>query len=96
MGKGNWIATVHLLKAAAKSHRLDEAQLRKRAATRGDALVEIKAGDAVTHVTLGWQVEKYVSKKAEEPKKKPAVAKKPAPAKAAKKPAAKSKPVKKK
>jgi len=95
MGKGNWVATVHLLKAAAKSHRLDEAQLRKRAATRGDALVEIKAGDAVIHVTLGWQVEKYVSKKAEEPKKKPA-AKKSAPAKAAKKPAAKSKPAKKK
>ncbi len=95
MGKGNWIATVHLLKAAAKSHRLDEAQLRKRAATRGDALVEIKAGDAVTHVTLGWQVEKYVSKKAEEPKKKP-TAKKSAPAKAARKPAAKSKPAKKK
>jgi len=88
MGKGNWIVTVHLLKAAAKSHRLDEAQLRKRAATRGDALVEIKAGDAVTHVTLGWQVEKYVSKKAEEPKKKP-TAKKSAPAKATKKPAKK-------
>ena len=89
MGKGNWVATVHLLKAAAKSHRLDEAQLRKRAATRGDALVEIKAGDAVTHVTLGWMVDKYVSKKAEEPKKKPAAAK------AAKKPAAKSKPASK-
>jgi DNA gyrase subunit A len=91
MGKGNWVVTVHLLKAAAKSHRLDEAQLRKRAATRGDALVEVKAGDAVTHVTLGWQVEKYVSKKTEEPKKKPAAAKKSAPAKAARKPAAKSK-----
>ena len=93
MGKGNWVATVHLLKAAAKSHRLDEAQLRKRAATRGDALVEIKAGDAVTHVTLGWMVDKYVSKKAEEPKKKPAAARKPA---AKSKPAPKSQPAAKK
>jgi DNA gyrase subunit A len=92
MGKGNWIATIHLLKAAAKSARLDEAQLRKRAATRGDALVEIKAGDAVISVTLGWMVDKYVSKRPEEPKKKPAAAKKPAPAKKpAAKPAAKAK-----
>jgi DNA gyrase subunit A len=93
MGKGNWIATIHLLKAAAKSARLDEAQLRKRAATRGDALVEIKAGDAVTSVTLGWMVDKYVSKRPEEPKKKPAAAKK---ASGKAKPAAKAKPAKKK
>ncbi|MBI5294008.1 MAG: DNA gyrase subunit A [Chloroflexi bacterium] len=92
MGKGNWIATIHLLKAAAKSARLDEAQLRKRAATRGDALVEIKAGDAVTSVTLGWMVDKYVSKRPEEPKKKPAAAKKPE----AKKAAGKAKPAAKK
>jgi hypothetical protein len=59
-GKDNWVATIHLAKAAAKSHRLDEAKLRKRAATRGEALVEIKAGDAVTGVTLGWMVDRYI------------------------------------
>jgi DNA gyrase subunit A len=81
MGKGNWIATLHLLKAAAKSARLDEAQLRKRAASRGDAIVEVKPGDAVTGVTLGWMVDKYVTKKIEEKKKK----EKPEPARPAEK-----------
>jgi DNA gyrase subunit A len=35
-GKDNWVATIHLAKAAAKSHRLDEAKVRRRA-RRGDA-----------------------------------------------------------
>ena len=59
-GKDHWVVTEHLLKAAAKSHRLDEAKIRKRAATRGEALVEVKAGDAVTGLTLGWMLERYV------------------------------------
>ena len=95
MGKGNWIATLHLLKAAAKSARLDEAQLRKRAATRGDAVVEVKPGDAVTGVTLGWMVDKFVTKKVEEKGKREAKKEaKPKPAakkSAPKKPAAKVK-----
>ena len=91
MGKGNWVATLHLFKAAAKSARLDEAKLRKRAATRGEAVVEVKPGDAVIGVTLGWMVDKFVTKKIEEKGKKEAkkkdTVKKPAPAK----PAAKAK-----
>ncbi len=87
-GKDHWVVTEHLLKAAAKSHRLDEAKIRKRAATRGEALVEVKAGDAVTSLTLGWMLERYVrlekenggaSKKAPSGKKAP-VEKKAAPA----------------
>jgi DNA gyrase subunit A len=87
MGKDHWVVTVHLIKAAAKSHRLDEAKIRKRAATRGEALVEVKPGDAVTSLTLGWQLERYVKLEKENgtkksaPKRKAATAKKAAPAK---------------
>ena len=60
VGKGTHVITLHLLKAAPKMTRLDEAGLKKRAATRGDAVVEIKPGDAVLGVTDGWMVEKFV------------------------------------
>ncbi|MDP3183972.1 MAG: DNA topoisomerase (ATP-hydrolyzing), partial [Anaerolineales bacterium] len=69
MGKPNAILTLHLLKAAAKQSRLDEAPLRKRTAVRGEAVVEVKAGDALVGLTEGWMVERYV-KKMEEKKKK--------------------------
>src|SRR5574340_515857 len=59
-GKDHWLATIHLAKAAAKSHRLDEAGLRKRAATRGEALVEMKPGDEVKSVILGWKFGRYI------------------------------------
>jgi DNA gyrase/topoisomerase IV subunit A len=60
-GKPNHVATVHLLNLAPKSTRLDAAPVRKRAAVRGESAVEVKAGDTVTAVVMGWEVENYVS-----------------------------------
>ncbi len=60
MGKPNAIVTLHLLKAAPKMVRLDDAPLRKRSAVRGEAVVEVKAGDAVLGLTEGWAVERFV------------------------------------
>ena len=62
MGKPNTIVTLHLLKAAAKQSRLDEAPLRKRSAVRGETVVEVKPGDALVGLTEGWMVERYVQK----------------------------------
>jgi len=59
-GKPNLVATVHLLELAPKSTRLDAAPVRKRAAVRGDSVVDVKAGDMVTAVVTGWEVENYV------------------------------------
>ncbi len=59
-GKPNSMVTIHLLKAAAKSARLDEAGLKKRAATRGDLVVEVKPGDAVLGLTAAWSVERFL------------------------------------
>jgi DNA gyrase subunit A len=59
-GKPNSMVTIHLLKAAAKSARLDEAGLKKRAATRGDVVVEVKPGDAVLGLTVAWAVERFI------------------------------------
>lgn len=59
-GKPNSMVTIHLLKAAAKSARLDEAGLKKRAATRGDVVVEVKPGDAVVGLTAAWSVERFL------------------------------------
>jgi len=61
MGKANTIVTLHLLKAAAKMARLDDAPLRKRSALRGEALVDVRAGDALLGLTEGWAVERYVT-----------------------------------
>ena len=70
VGKGTHIVTLHLLKAAPKMTRLDEAGMKKRAATRGDAVVEVKPGDAVLSLTDNWVAGRYlaVSEKLEEPK----------------------------
>ncbi len=68
-GKANVIVTIHLAKAAPKMTRLDAAPLRKRSAVRGDAVVEVKPGDAVLGITEGWVLERFV-KKVEEKKKK--------------------------
>ncbi len=59
-GKKNDIITMHLFKAAPKMARLDAAPLRKRAAVRGEAVMDIKSGDAVLSVTEGWVLERYV------------------------------------
>ncbi len=59
-GRGNTTMILHLAKAAPKSHRLDEAAIRKRTATRGDHLVEVKTGDAVVALSQPWSVERFV------------------------------------
>jgi DNA gyrase subunit A len=59
--KPNHMATIHLSKGAPKSTRLDAAGLRKRAATKGDVLVDVKPGEEVVSVNVGWTVEKFVA-----------------------------------
>ena len=39
---------------------LDAAPLRKRTAARGQAVVDVKPGDALVGVTQGWAVERFV------------------------------------
>jgi DNA gyrase subunit A len=58
--KPNHMATIHLTKGAPKSTRLDEVSIRKRAATKGDVVVEVKPGEEVVSVNVGWTVEKFV------------------------------------
>ncbi len=81
-GKPNYVATVHLLNLAPKSTRLDAAPVRKRAAVRGDSAVDVKAGDTITAVVMGWEVENFVAVSAKKEVKKAAAkaspAKKPA------------------
>ena len=60
-GKPNSVATVHLLNLAPKSTRLDAAPVRKRAAVRGESAVDVKAGDTITAVVMGWDVENFVN-----------------------------------
>ena len=67
-GKSNHLATVHLKKAAPKSTRLDAAGLRKRAATKGDVIIDVKAGEEVLSVNVAWTVDKFVEE--EKPKRK--------------------------
>jgi len=59
-GKPNEVATIHMSKGAAKSARLDAAAIRKRSATKGDVVVEVKPGEEVTSLSAGWMVEKFV------------------------------------
>ena len=65
-GKPNHMATIHLRKGAPKSTRLDDAGLRKRAATKGDVIVEVKPGEEVVSVNVGWTVERFVEEQKEE------------------------------
>ncbi|GAB4455143.1 MAG: DNA gyrase subunit A [Anaerolineales bacterium] len=58
--KPNHMATVHLSKGAPKSTRLDAAGLRKRAAAKGDVVVEVKPGEEVVSVNTAWTVEKFI------------------------------------
>ena len=76
MGKPNAIVTLHLLKAAPKMARLDDAPLRKRSAVRGETVVDVKAGDSLLGLTEGWAVERFVVVGKKEEKKKPAAKKK--------------------
>ena len=70
-GKPNHMATIHISKGAPKSARLDAAGIRKRASTKGDAIVEVKPGEEVTSVIVAWTVERFVQeKKVEKPWKR--------------------------
>jgi len=69
-GKANHVATIHLSKGAPKSTRLDEASLRKRAASKGDLVVEVKDGAVITGLAVGWELERYVGVPKVESKKK--------------------------
>ncbi|GAB4502288.1 MAG: DNA gyrase subunit A [Anaerolineales bacterium] len=60
LGKPNHSVTLHLRKAAAKQTRLDEAALKKRATVRGDAVTEVKPGDALLGLTEAWTLENFV------------------------------------
>ena len=62
VGKETQGITLHLLRAAAKSARLDDAPLRKRATTRGGVVQEVKLGDAIIGLTAVWEVERFVEK----------------------------------
>jgi DNA gyrase subunit A len=87
-GKPNHMATILLAKGAPKSTRLDAAAVRRRAATKGDAIVEMKKDEAITGLAVAWTVERYVkvgkaveekeSKTKEEREKKAAPKKTPA------------------
>ena len=70
-GKPNHVATIHMSKGAAKSARLDLAGIRKRAASKGDLVVEVKPGETITGLAVGWTVERFVGleKKTESGKK---------------------------
>ncbi|MEW6400389.1 MAG: DNA gyrase subunit A [Chloroflexota bacterium] len=71
-GKPNHMATIHLTKGAAKSTRLDAAGVRKRASTKGDLVAEVKPGEEITSVVVGWSVEKFVEKVEQKPARKKA------------------------
>jgi DNA gyrase subunit A len=100
-GKPNHVATIHMSKGAAKSARLDLAAVRKRASSKGDLVAEVKPGETITGLAVGWTVEMFVKAVEEKPAAKkaaPAKAKKEKPtpaAKAKKAPAKKAKPAKK-
>jgi DNA gyrase subunit A len=59
-GKPNHMATIILAKGAPKSTRLDAAGVRKRAATKGDGIVEMKKDEVITGLSVAWTVERYV------------------------------------
>jgi DNA gyrase subunit A len=60
-GKPNYTATVHFTKGSPKSVRMDAAAVRKRPATKGDVIVELKPGEEVTALALGWSIERFVT-----------------------------------
>jgi DNA gyrase subunit A len=68
--KPTHMATIHLTKGAPKSTRLDEVGLRKRTATKGDVVAEVKPGEEVVSVNVGWMVDKFVAEQKIEGKKK--------------------------
>jgi DNA gyrase subunit A len=98
-GKANQVATIHMTKGAPKSTRLDAVAVRKRASAKGDLVAEVKPGESVTSVNVGWVLERFVAvqkvESGKKARKEERGKKKSAPAKKAPKPAAKAKPAKK-
>jgi DNA gyrase subunit A len=93
--KASHMATIHLSKGAPKSTRLDAAAVRKRAATKGDVVVEVKPGEEVVSVNVGWMVDKFVKPNKPEPEKPAAQSSSMKGKKIGKKPTAKKAPLKK-
>jgi DNA gyrase subunit A len=60
-GKPNHMATIVLAKGAPKSTRLDAAAVRRRAAARGDVIVEMKKDETILALSVAWTVERYVT-----------------------------------
>lgn len=50
-GKSTQMITLHLLKAAAKSCRIDAAGIKKRSATRGDVICDVRPDDKILFLT---------------------------------------------
>ncbi|MBL8092498.1 MAG: hypothetical protein JNJ43_19345 [Anaerolineales bacterium] len=78
---------------------MDEAALRKRAASKGDLVVEVKDGAVITGINVGWELDKFIDLPKAEGKKEKVEKKGKATAKkvVAKKPVkVRAKPVKKK
>jgi DNA gyrase subunit A len=67
--KSNHMGTIHLSKGAPKSTRLDAAAIRKRAATKGDPVVEVKPGEEAVSINVAWMVEKFIKPNKPEPRK---------------------------
>ena len=67
-GKPNHVLTIHMTKGAPKSARLDAAGVRKRASAKGDVVVEVKPGEGITSIAVGWMLESYVKVAKEEKK----------------------------
>ena len=59
-GKPNHMATILLAKGAPKSTRLDAAAVRRRAATKGDGIVEMKKDETILGLSVAWTVERFV------------------------------------
>jgi DNA gyrase/topoisomerase IV subunit A len=74
-GKPNHVATIHMSKGAPKSARLDLAAVRKRAASKGDLIAEVKPGETINGIAVGWTLERFI-KLAEEKPAKPETTKK--------------------
>lgn len=81
--KPNHQATIHLSKGVPKSTRLDAAAVRKRAATKGDAVVDVKSGEKALTINVGWSVDRFLKKIAEEKKPRASASKKAAKKKSA-------------
>jgi DNA gyrase subunit A len=68
--KGTKRATLHLVKYAAKMIRLDDAPVRKRTATRGATVLEVRAGDRIVGFSVPWMVPRPTAKQRKQGKKR--------------------------